>query len=303
MIRIIHGPVEFVRERLETLTAGRHRLISVKDRNFLNQLYQAVNPTLWGERSPVVIRDISETLLQLPAFWEVIQNQSTELIMVADEEPSWLVGQLRTLKLKPEIEAVGLSRTSHGQSSFGPWVADLLRRHGVRLHPAVIPTLTEAFAQSPGALVNEVKKLAAYQPNGIIPNRELRELIRWPNESRLFGLLHLLETKELPRFFAALKRETTLMRRPAEELPRLLGSLQSTVAAMLLVKTARAANGLEAVEMHQYRKRLLVQAAERFSTVELIQLYNTLAAVERRLRQSKIKHTELAEELLLASKA
>jgi len=300
MLRIIHGPVEFVRERLETLTAGQHRIISARDRVFLNQLYQAVNPTLWGERLPIVIRDISEALLQLPSFWEVLQGHSIELIIVTEEEPTWLIEQLRTLKIKPEVEAVGVSKNNRDQALFGLWVADLLRRHGVRVQPAAIAALTEAFAESPGALVNEVRKLAAYRPNEVIPNRELQELIRWPNESRLFALLHLFEIKDLTRFFATLKRETMLMRRPSEEFPQLLGSLHKTVAAMLLLKTAQLANAVAAVDMHHYRKRVLSQAAERFRTIELVQLYNTLAELDRRLKQSKFKHTELAEELLLA---
>ena len=181
------------------------------------------------------------------------------------------------------------------QKKLHGWVLEQFRQRNVRAEPEAANELIQLVGADPQVLAVEIDKLATWAQGEPVGEREVRALVAPTADLPIYELTEAWAVRDTERALAAsetlLERES---RQRRDTSARLAGALGGHLARLRAVKRL-AAEGKASKEiagelrLHPFRTQKLLGQAESFSTAELGDATQELAALDGALKgQSKL---------------
>jgi DNA polymerase-3 subunit delta len=186
------------------------------------------------------------------------------------------------------------------------WVAERFRQQGVRAEPDACAALVHLVGDDPGALANEIEKIATWALDGEpIGEREVEALVAPTRETPTFALTDAWGTRDTTRLLEAceaiLERSDRTRRDDAARIAAALGSHVGRVRQLKRL-TGEGVNAREAagrLRMHPFYAEKVGRQAEGFGDDELGDAVVRLSELDLALKGKSRLAPELELQLAL----
>lgn len=170
------------------------------------------------------------------------------------------------------------------------WVGEQFRLRGVEAEPEACVTLLQIVGDDLEALATEVEKIVTWSRGASIGEREVLELAAPLREDRAYVLTDAVGVRDVARALALseaiLEREAHPRRDVATRLAWALSSHLLSLSSLkrLAARGVEPKEAAQALSLHPYRARRLLEQADGYSEQELEDAVVRLAALDRALK-------------------
>ncbi len=306
MIWIIFGQDRYlVKKRIEELAdqnknkpgpeQGSEKIfIDSNDKNFDSILRGQLNNRLIGANPLIIVKNSSKLdLSQIKNLILGLKQTKINIVFQSETKPEELIKNIKKRELDHAIEEVKIKKKRTIKDS-NELVKSLLDYYQVRLPNGFQETFSKIFLNNPELLETEIKKLSFFQRGRTIAKTDLVNLVRWPNESRIWDMIDSLLEKDWSKFTFFLKRELNLGSEPT----LILANIKNSLVNLLLVKLAKSKNELKSLNLNEYYKFKLSRHENNFQTDEIKKLIKTFAQIDQKYKKFRLKSEEIPSELI-----
>ncbi|MEM5875662.1 MAG: hypothetical protein QXX45_03805 [Candidatus Aenigmatarchaeota archaeon] len=292
MIYIFIGEEDYlIEEKLDDLNFKNKVVFSLKDKELKQKLTQYLNQRLFStEDICIVLKDGDKIDLDID-FLNFIKNKN--VVFIFKQKTEVFLKKLKDLKIPHRVEEIP-SLSFKKPEDFLGFLIKYTEQHNIHIPTKILSALSEVFLHHPTILLNDLKKLKYYKPNGTFTKEEILNLIRWPTDSQIFELVDALLDRKYENFIMRLKREIVI----GTKIESIIGFLYKTLLRILLIKKikpyqTKLLNTLDIKPAYQWKLR---EYSKKISEEEIKKILQTLSDLDRKYKKFILKEEDFVYE-------
>lgn len=298
MILFLHGPDSFrIHERVNTLKAGFMQkydktgisveTLSAKEITADTLPSKLLSGGLFTQKRCIVIIDIFEMKEAVAKVFIELMNrldEDTVLILTAVALPKEKSSLKQRLLAAGRVEEFALL----DNMALGKWVNQYVHQAGVKIDPAANHYLVNAIGQDLWRMHSVLEQLVHYSTDVTLAAAEL--FVISPLDDNIFHFTDALSERNASLALRLLHDQLDSGANPFY----ILTMLSRQILILLQMK----AGGEAASKLHPYVQKKASQHAERFSSVQLTNMFNKITQVDEQLKTTSLEPVVVLDKLV-----